>query len=98
MKRMLSCTVPSGAVIWDGYINVSTPVTPTNSIFSFGLNGTNRDLLNMTTLVASARYDILPLGSSVSSLLATNNLLVRYYITTVAATAGVVDIVFSYFQ
>ena len=94
----LSCAVPSGAIIWDGFVSVDTPITPTNSIFSFGINGTNRDLLAMTTLVASARNQILPTGTSASSLKATNNLLVRYYITTVAATAGSVSIFFSYFQ
>lgn len=93
----LSCLVPSGAIIWDGFVEVTTPITPTNSIFSFGIGGTNRDLLAMTTMVAVARDQILPTGTAASSVKATNNLFIRYYITTVAATAGAVNIYFSYF-
>ncbi len=93
----LSCIIPSGAVIWDGYVDVTTAITPTNSIFSFGLNGTNRDILEMTSSFQVARHAILPLGTAATSLKATNNLNVRYYITTEPATAGAATVYIRYF-
>jgi hypothetical protein len=80
--------ISDNTIIWDGFIDVTKAVLPTNATVSLGINTTTDILAATTNLQAICKLQIIPVGTVATLVQATNNL---SFTTTfaVAPTQGV---------
>ena len=97
----LGVTIPDNAIMYDGYIDVTSPILPmtNDTTIAIGVNAANDILaavLATNTFAANGIKATVPLGTAASAVKATNALPVKVTIGTSPVTGGVFTVFLEY--